>query len=863
MAQQLVLALRLKEGVKIRKDWFYPDLKNITSPYTYNQLYKDHCTKFNPCNGYFLKRATTYRDMDDEKKGKGGIEVTNLDTDVTPAVERFHTFFFSLDQHHRPDCQLCTDEELRPIEKPKVDGFKLLINNSIRNDELNMPHKYENPETGMEKLQNVFLDYLSENQCTFPRGASTWAKNFVNNALKLLYYVDGHYRAMSENIPGVDVPSIGERFSGYNKPEASKHKKRQLTNLSRKQLHDYSTNLKLTIQSKTMMSCHPWAKVNTELSNVMKFVDEYLHHLERKAKKMLLVHATPFERKTDIQICPVNHKPPVNENFSKLNKALSEVDPFHVVCINETIDILDRRRLHDFIDSIKARGLSEKCALFVLHQGGNKSNQNFLWKLPYKEIDSDIMKQCMDLVDNIKKEAPSYERRVTKRAFLTKFGGTSSKVALRAMFKDLTGDSSAPDHSDDIDKRFDLALNAEDEDIITDLRRGYKERDTFKVFFDECLKHLQGEAGVAVHERRHGEQLYIAKAISWPDLHKTVAAKVPEGTPVCSVSWLRYQGMPINSRINTAKHYRSRFKIKMMVQKRQLRQTHIDQHYCAASWRYLREFAIQQKNIATLVSMDDKHKIKVGEPNYPLAAAERGRRVIVGANQIMAVGDHDFSKSTITPSVNLVIDIPDNIEGSFYRGDTYVGMKDSILQPSSPLRHAQELKAILQQRNDVQPILLLYSDGGPDHRCTYLSVKLSMIALFIELDLDMLVALRTAPGNSWANPVERIMSIVNLGLQGVGIMRQAGTDELESAVRPANSMKEMREALNTAELEAEWSNAISTPLDLLRAQMAKLSLKGKDFKSFTPATDEELGELWDTCLTLDESIRVNYICGYM
>ena len=69
MAQQLVLALRLKEGVKIRKDWFYPDLKNITSPYTYNQLYKDHCTKFNPCNGYFLKRATTYRDMDDEKKG--------------------------------------------------------------------------------------------------------------------------------------------------------------------------------------------------------------------------------------------------------------------------------------------------------------------------------------------------------------------------------------------------------------------------------------------------------------------------------------------------------------------------------------------------------------------------------------------------------------------------------------------------------------------------------------------------------------------------------------------------------------------------------------------------------------------------
>ena len=53
-----------------------------------------------------------------------------------------------------------------------------------------------------------------------------------------------------------------------------------------------------------------------------------------------------------------------------------------------------------------------------------------------------------------------------------------------------------------------------------------------------------------------------------------------------------------------------------------------------------------------------------------------------------------------------------------------------------------------------------------------MSVKLSLIALFMEMYLDMIVAQRTAPGNSWADPVERIMSIVNTGLQGVGVMRQ-------------------------------------------------------------------------------------------
>lgn len=66
---------------------------------------------------------------------------------------------------------------------------------------------------------------------------------------------------------------------------------------------------------------------------------------------------------------------------------------------------------------------------------------------------------------------------------------------------------------------------------------------------------------------------------------------------------------------------------------------------------------MNHREISSLVSMDDKHKIKVGEPNYPLAAAERGKQVIVGPNQTMAVGDHDFAKATLTPSVNFLVSL--------------------------------------------------------------------------------------------------------------------------------------------------------------------------------------------------------------
>ena len=89
----------------------------------------------------------------------------------------------------------------------------------------------------------------------------------------------------------------------------------------------------------------------------------------------------------------------------------------------------------------------------------------------------------------------------------------------------------------------------------------------------------------------------------------------------------------------------------------QVRVNHGDAHYCAASWKYMKEYLVKHRDLVTLVSLDDKHKIKCGEPSYPVASAERGKKVIVAENQIMAVGDHDFTKFTLTPSVNFLVNL--------------------------------------------------------------------------------------------------------------------------------------------------------------------------------------------------------------
>ena len=60
--------------------------------------------------------------------------------------------------------------------------------------------------------------------------------------------------------------------------------------------------------------------------------------------------------------------------------------------------------------------------------------------------------------------------------------------------------------------------------------------------------------------------------------------------------------------------------------------------------------------------------IKVGEPNNPVASAERGRRVPVRSDEFFSVMDHDFTKFGLVPSVTFFVDIPDEITDSWYHG---------------------------------------------------------------------------------------------------------------------------------------------------------------------------------------------------
>ena len=315
-------------------------------------------------------------------------------------------------------------------------------------------------------------------------------------------------------------------------------------------------------------------------------------------------------------------------------------------------------------------------------------------------------------------------------------------------------------------------------------------------------------------------------AISAAGLHRQISATLPEGVPIPSVQWLRLQFWPRNTSHFTSKYYAGRLKLKVMIQARQFREWHVDCHYASAVIHYVKEFAIKYKQYVDFVAMDDKHTCKVGEPDFPVAAVERGKEVIVARSQSFQVANHDFTKLSVTPSVTMLINIPDDIEGTFYDSQIHIGVKENCFQPS--FRHITELSKILEQDEKSKEILCLYTDGGSDHRLTYLSVQMALICLFLKLDKDMLIAVRTPPKNScWKNPPERAMSILNQGLQCIWLMHQKCAEHIEDELKNALAMKEIRAlAENDPEIKTAWLNSVVSVKDLMNEIFRCLNLKG-------------------------------------
>ena len=519
----------------------------------------------------------------------------------------------------------------------------------------------------------------------------------------------------------------------------------------------------------------------------------------------------------------------------------------------------DRSRFRSLFRDRLARGLPGVAA-GVYAKKCHSSHPVFLsiFRIPRHDRDNpcDHVARCSLAVTKCTEVAPTFMDQEAKRRFKLVMRnmcnmGTVHTTALRRYLFD---DSSSPSHNKEQEELFlNLILKAADgqdvsDDLISDLRQfnsrgGSGDSSTkFESFWEKCGQILHNENQSGAHERRTDQVLYASKVVSIPDLITQAKSRLQDEVdnvghsrtelpPIPNLEWVRLQFSPNSDVAASAAKLTGRLNIVRKVQTRTLRKEHQDQHWNSAFTRYHLEWVVEVKNclrdkaMIQFLGQDDKAKIPVGADVAVSTGVRYNKSAIVSKEDItMAVNacDHDFGFANIVPSVTLTCNIPDSMAGSFFGGgetgdgEIDVTLKDAVFQKSDVFYHTAQLVQSLESRDRHPYVLLLQTDGGPDHNIKFVRTKLAMIALFFKMDLDHLVVIRGAPNGSYLNKVERGMSTLNLGLQHVALVRKTMPDWAENGISSAGSMKEVRKFAEDHENKKKG--------DMERAAMRKKAL---------------------------------------
>jgi hypothetical protein len=102
------------------------------------------------------------------------------------------------------------------------------------------------------------------------------------------------------------------------------------------------------------------------------------------------------------------------------------------------------------------------------------------------------------------------------------------------------------------------------------------------------------------------------------------------------------------------------------------------------------------------------------------------------------------------------------------------------------------------------------------------------------------------------------MSILNLGMQCVGLMCQKMNAEMENLMSGCNSMEDIREkAKINNQLEKELLASLEPTKELLNNIFEHQSLKDEPFEVFEPATKSEMENFWEFVHIIDDSITMD------
>lgn len=130
---------------------------------------------------------------------------------------------------------------------PCLNAFEVLLASQRRLTEPSLPKLKQPIQSRTYKLRNDLIGLLEENELSWKAcDVPSLGEQLVAILMETLWYVDGHHEVFKSQ--SIDIPNLFSAFTGYNPPEVSKHRKREVGNLSAEVLQKHSSQLFTCVQ---------------------------------------------------------------------------------------------------------------------------------------------------------------------------------------------------------------------------------------------------------------------------------------------------------------------------------------------------------------------------------------------------------------------------------------------------------------------------------------------------------------------------------------------------------------------------------------------------------------------------------------
>lgn len=400
-----------------------------------------------------------------------------------------------------------------------------------------------------------------------------------------------------------------------------------------------------------------------DLDNLALSMNTYAMYLDEKntdqQKRQQLSH--PVRQIAEYTWLETRESSEVIENqYSILDNSITKLSNYTYICFDEQSHVvapfkhsMEKTR---FINNLR---LSLPVNILTYNPGGSVGLILFIWSVPKDRLPQEIANSSIEVFEKLRHLLPEYHTHEMKKQFSKRFCNLHASPnipphILRAIYSELTCDASALQNPT-LDSRVRQAILSEDSELVLDMRHLNRGRpnDTFTSFFEALIKKV--ETITAADERRHNV-CHISEYISIPDLIRDVSKDLPDNTPIPSKSTVLFSLVPKNSHCKSSKLYTSKVPLQFKIQTSQLRSSHVDEHYCCAIFKYMRQYAMEFKDLVTFLCVDDKSKVDFGEPGQAVSSGVRGKKSIVAVNSMLSALDHDQgTKGSLTPSVCLYV----------------------------------------------------------------------------------------------------------------------------------------------------------------------------------------------------------------